>query len=359
MHTETFSWDCNEIRNDLLTTQLLPLDKLEKQKNPHQSVSPNIANIYENKVSPVIEIEEEKVVSLPDEIRKLSIRAKVRDRTGIAVVRLKWKPLPSESDWRYVDMMLHDGSYCTQIPVLPYGIMYGVEAIDKNGNGSLWPDFRKDIPYRWIEPLHGRIWECSMSAVIDSNFSDMQRYGGMVIGRKAEKFTMLDTATKVKVLKAVENGMFLYIDCQNFEKFDLSWLPGGIRGHNKWYNSFKAVPDHAIFDGIGGTILNNEHIAAGYFEADNGWELLGEPKAIAFRRYGRGAILLSQVQMFDRPIGWLSYGNLKQMEQLFGNIFDLAGSSTKMRPMLVIDEGEGTIMDILSSVGRWGVVCRN
>jgi len=45
-----------------------------------------------------------------------------------------------------------DGAWTAQIPVKPEGLMWAIEAIDSDGNGTMWPDFRTDIPYRVVDP---------------------------------------------------------------------------------------------------------------------------------------------------------------------------------------------------------------
>ena len=88
----------------------------------------------------------------PNKIRKLTVTVRVADPSGVARVALKTKPFPSQSDWTAVDMQGTNGVYAASQTVASEGLIWCIEALDKDGNGTMWPDFRKETPYRAVEP---------------------------------------------------------------------------------------------------------------------------------------------------------------------------------------------------------------
>ncbi len=49
--------------------------------------------------------------------------------------------------------MRADGDvYEAEADISPVGLMWCIEAADKDGNGTMWPDFRNDIPYKVVPP---------------------------------------------------------------------------------------------------------------------------------------------------------------------------------------------------------------
>jgi hypothetical protein len=83
--------------------------------------------------------------------KKLTIKADVDDPAGVKSVLLKYKPLPSETDWKTIELTKEAGLWVGSVSVFSDGLMWCIEAIDKDGNGAMWPDFRNDIPYRVVE----------------------------------------------------------------------------------------------------------------------------------------------------------------------------------------------------------------
>ncbi len=369
MHTEKFTWKDQAVKNDHawtvkiasgeypLANHLKPLDDLERQNLKPKGLSSDILKPKGDKKGPVINIPEEKLSSSINGIKKLTVAAKITDPAGISKVYLKWKPFPSESTWRRKKMSLNNGRFSATLDVYPYGIMWCIEALDKDGNGSMWPDFRNDIPYRWINPWFDKTsFVEDMEKAVDQIYNDPTKYKAVFIGRRAEAFNYAKKEIKTKLLKAVKKGMLLYIDGQNYKFFDLSWLPGKISAKNRNANKVKLVPDNKIFDGLGPEI-SNRHIASAVFTADKNWQLLGEPKAVALRKYGKGIIIINQIQQFERPIGWTSYGNLEQMTRYLLNIISLSPNKRNNLSVLVLDQGEGTIIDILASVNERATMC--
>ncbi|KPJ64106.1 hypothetical protein AMK68_02300, partial [candidate division KD3-62 bacterium DG_56] len=81
-----------------------------------------------------------------------TISAEITDDTEVGEVTLWWRPLPSGENWQRAKMMPAAGEYRATVPVTSDGLLYYVEAVDRAANGSQYPHFLKEQPYRVIDP---------------------------------------------------------------------------------------------------------------------------------------------------------------------------------------------------------------
>ncbi len=85
--------------------------------------------------------------------RDLLVAAKAEDSSGIKAVRLRYRHLTQYEDYESAEMKLNPktGLYTALIPgtfITPkWDLMYFVEAIDKAGNGRIYPDLEVEAPY--------------------------------------------------------------------------------------------------------------------------------------------------------------------------------------------------------------------
>ncbi len=83
----------------------------------------------------------------------LTVRAAVSDTSGIRWVRLRYRHVTQFEDYETIEMRPNpaSGLYEATIPgeflVAKWDVMYFVEAMDKKGNGRMYPDLEKDAPY--------------------------------------------------------------------------------------------------------------------------------------------------------------------------------------------------------------------
>ncbi len=83
----------------------------------------------------------------------LRIVANVTDPSGVASVRLRYRHVTQFEDYETLEMqpMSEPGMYAATVPgdffVPQWDFMYFIEAIDKAGNGVMWPDLAKEMPY--------------------------------------------------------------------------------------------------------------------------------------------------------------------------------------------------------------------
>lgn len=354
--TEHYTWSTEAA---YLKDQLKPLDDEIKHGGTPMGFKLSAIEPHGDKTGPNIDVRKSTLTPASDGCKNLKIVAKVHDPAGVKLVILKWKPLPSESNWRIATMQYENGLWVTNLTVRPYGIMWAIETLDADGNGTKWPDFRKEIPYKWVEPWYEPC--CvgqDMTNALNDVAANFSKYKEIFIGRNAYSFNALSPDTKAKLLDAVDKGLLLYIDCQSPDKFDYSWLPGGVQLNGQTSDKLVIDRREPLFNRVSlETLIAHAAITKGNFTAQEGWQLLGEPKAVAIRRYGQGYIVLSQIQMFERPIGWVSIEVLSDLERIMSNIICLARKDEADKPILILDQGEGTIVDILTGQNEKYVLC--
>jgi hypothetical protein len=86
----------------------------------------------------------------------LRIEARVRDPSGVASLRLRYRHVSQYEDYAALAMQPTGrlDEYAATIAgafLTPErDTMYYLEAIDGAGNGTIWPDFRREAPYRFV-----------------------------------------------------------------------------------------------------------------------------------------------------------------------------------------------------------------
>ena len=89
-----------------------------------------------------------------------AVHVKVSDPSGVKSVRLRYRHVTQYEDYGVLDMIFNakTGSFMAKIPgsfVVPqWDLMYFVEAIDRAGNGRIYPDLEKAAPYVIVPVAH-------------------------------------------------------------------------------------------------------------------------------------------------------------------------------------------------------------
>ncbi len=88
--------------------------------------------------------------------RPITIRAKVSDPEGVAVVRLYFRPLADDRPYECIVLEKQGSDYVGTIPgeiIVPeFEFIYFLEAVDEAGNGRFFPDWKTATPY-YIVPV--------------------------------------------------------------------------------------------------------------------------------------------------------------------------------------------------------------
>ncbi len=290
-----------------------------------------------------------------DNTKVLTVACKVESASPLEKVYLRVKPLPSERLWRNVEMTKRDGRYRASVNVYPEGLQWCIEAVNTDGGGALWPNFRRETPYEvipaWNEPVP---WGDNAEALAKiDEVEDFDEYSALFISTDAHSLNRAPKEVKDKIMSLVENGMNLFVSAQIMtpsldenkpEYFDPSWLGGDIkmiREENTYHITL--VGDHPIFKGLPETIhrrwvANNKIVSS-----DDSWTCLGDPCALAERRVGKGKILMFQSDA--RP--WIFFPD---MQLYMKNAVDYI-KGDKDGPLLVLDWGDETGVAVLDKLG--------
>lgn len=86
----------------------------------------------------------------------IRIVARATDPSGVRSLRLRYRHVTQYEDYATVDMQPTDkpNEFTATIPGdfvgVTWDVMYFIEAIDAAGNGTMWPDFRREPPYVFV-----------------------------------------------------------------------------------------------------------------------------------------------------------------------------------------------------------------
>ena len=150
MGTEEYTWskEGQKLKND---TKALDETVASIQASGKTGKAPRIMRKGDER-GPTISIASSDLDTIDNTKKRFRVYARVSDYKGVGKVFLKTKPMPSESDWTLLPMTLQDDFYTAEVPVSSDGLMWCIEALDIDGNGTLWPNFRVETPYRIILP---------------------------------------------------------------------------------------------------------------------------------------------------------------------------------------------------------------
>ena len=83
---------------------------------------------------------------------RVKVNVRIETKSTLDFVRAYYKPMPAGYEWNVVDMQATDaGIYEATLPLTAEGLLYFVEAVDKEGNGSNYPNFLTETPYLLVK----------------------------------------------------------------------------------------------------------------------------------------------------------------------------------------------------------------
>ena len=151
MYTEEFTWS-KEGQKLAADFEILDKEIAAIQGSGKQSCHVNVWSRGDAEGPDIAKADAQLEWLDPGKTKTLTITARVTDPSGVAKVVLKTKPFPSHRDWGTTEMQGANGIYTGAQTVPSEGLVWCIEALDKDGNGTMWPDFRKQTPYRVVEP---------------------------------------------------------------------------------------------------------------------------------------------------------------------------------------------------------------
>ena len=347
LHTEEYTWTQE---GKYLDEDIEALDKALKalEESSYKGKAPWIWSRGDGS-GPTITKANSKVVDIRDgKMKKLTVNAVVEDPSGVGSVQLKTKPFPSERFWTTSPMTKKGDVYVGEVLISPEGLMWCIEAVDADGNGAMWPNFREETPYRvvlpWDSPLTQTSAMMGLEAIdqVDPSRAD---YSMMIAGRNAFTLNKASDSVKQSIMARVQDGLSLVVMCQDApQRWDGDWLGGGIKFTDADYNYLKLVGDHPIFEGIPDTIEIGRIINDGLEGGEPEWTHLTDPKGLAVRKYGKGYIVLTQMDI-QRSM------NMPVVSNLFNNVLKFAKQGSD-KPVLVLDPGGRAVYSILNLYGQ-------
>jgi len=288
-----------------------------------------------------------RLASTPER-KTFRIRAAVRAREAgghNGAAYLYQKPLPSETRWRKRQMAWRGGAYQADLEVSPVGREWAVEVVTPDA-GALWPDWRRETPYRVIEAWDGPVRDQPAPHLPDLTRLDLSRqhYSAVLCGRVASVLNAASEEEKRAVLQQVAAGQTLVIFDQDYPAgFDPSWLPGGIRGTDDDYDELKPLGSHPLLRGLPSVVrfpkIVNDALAGG----DDQWLRLTDPWGLSIREHGKGRIILLQIRVEQT----YEFGPSARLAR---NVIDYARAGNP-GPMLILDEGDGELLTALDALG--------
>ena len=88
--------------------------------------------------------------------RPIRIVVHATDPSGVRSLRLRYRHVTQYEDYTTLDLQPtgQTNEFAAEIPgdfvEAKWDVMYFIEAIDGAGNGTMWPDFRREPPYVFV-----------------------------------------------------------------------------------------------------------------------------------------------------------------------------------------------------------------
>ncbi len=143
---------CGHWRDELvkLETGFAQLEQQRRNATPSPARNAGSSRPIADSMPPRVEHEP---ITIARSGRALRIIAHVTDVSGVQSVRLRYRHVTQFEEYETLDMQPagEPNSYAATVPAealsRQWDFMYFIEAIDAAGNGTMWPDLAKDMPY--------------------------------------------------------------------------------------------------------------------------------------------------------------------------------------------------------------------
>jgi len=147
---------CGHWRNELAALET-NLKMLEEQTRSTEDTEPGksawTAEAGVDRTPPTVEQDRTTVAPVGEPLR---IVARAKDDSGIRSLRLRYRHVTQYEDYLTLDMQPtgRPDEYSATIPAdfitAQWDVMYFIEAVDRAGNGTHWPDFLREPPYVFV-----------------------------------------------------------------------------------------------------------------------------------------------------------------------------------------------------------------
>lgn len=285
------------------------------------------------------------LVTIDEATKKLVVKVKATDPRGVENVSLKFKLMPSQTDWYEKTMTLKDGVYVGEALVPNDGMLWCLTALDADGNGTMWPDFRKETPYKVVPPwldTRPRLQPEAALKAIENARPKLSQFSAMIVGHNAATLDAASAEAKSTLIDFVKGGLSLIIlDQEDPRIWHPEWLGGGIRYTDKDSDVASLIGNHPILRGLPRPIKVMRIVNNALEGGDSTWVHLSDPKGIAIRQVGKGWIILVQADL-----KFLQHGDVLRLVQ---NVVRFATHGSE-KPVLVIDPSDEMVYSALRLV---------
>lgn len=300
----------------------------------------------DDRTGPAISVSSSNLRDVGPGEKELTAVVTATDPSGVKSVYLKHKNFPSEARWQLTPMEPKGGKYTATLDIKSDGALYCFEALDNAGNGTMCPDFLKQTPYIVVAPWDApQPQEIRSGVTLDEigSMKDPSRFAAMVAGRDAIALAATSAEVKKSILDLVNGGLNLVMLEQDFPAYDISWLPGGIKGTDEDFDSCKLLQPHPLLKDMGDSLASPKVVNDALTGGDAEWKFLTEPKALAIRKHGAGNIILIQIRLLE---GFTS----DQTDVFLRNLVSFVQGGDKNKPLLVIDPGNDVLIPTLKGI---------
>lgn len=234
------------------------------------------------------------------------------------------KPLPSSTYFHKVPMTKRGSVFTASFKRDNYGHMVAVEAWNETG-AARFPDVRKETPYLIVPSLPGptpQIYSAEEAMTyLKPEVITPDKYGAMIIGTRGWRFfSSFDRQTRRKLLDPVSRGMKLLILQQDFNRYNLDFIPAPLKIEGGNWTTFDPGGQ------LGLEKTETADIMWQRFAPSPGWEVFGNG-GLARTKIGKGEVWVVSARFMQRM----------HIPSAAHNFVKLLGIGGKDKPTILID----------------------
>ena len=234
------------------------------------------------------------------------------------------KPLPSSTYFHRVPMGKEGAVFTASFKRERWGHMVAVEAAKGDG-AARFPDVTKETPYLIIPSQSGptpQIYSAEEAMTyLKPEVITPEKHGAMIIGTRGWRFfSSFDRTTRRKILGPVERGMKLLILQQDFNRYNLDFLPRPLRFEGGNWTTFDPTGQ------LGLEKTETADIMWQRFLPSDGWDVFGNG-GLARLKIGKGEVWVCSARLMQRM----------HIPSAARNFVALLGVGGKTKPTILID----------------------
>jgi dienelactone hydrolase len=234
------------------------------------------------------------------------------------------KPLPSSTYFHRVPMKREGERFVASFKRERWGHMVAVEAA-KGDSAARFPDVAKETPYLIVPSQSGptpQIYSAEEAMTyLEPEVITPEKHGAMIIGTRGWRFfSSFDRATRRKLLDPVARGMKLLILQQDFNRYNLDFLPRPLRFESGNWTTFDPAGQ------LGLEKTETADVMWQRFLPSEGWDVFGNG-GLARLKHGKGEVWVCSARLMQRM----------HIPSAARNFVALLGIGGREKPTILID----------------------